>query len=645
MRARIILAFFVFSLLLLFAEPKEATLPTPGNLKIDGLPELPKALYDDVIRYSEFRSAGLLDWHPTKREILILTRFGDVPQVHQVATPGGDRRQLTFFPDRILSGSYNPANGNQFIFSKDEGGAEFYQYYLMDTTIGKPVLLTDGKSRNSGATWAHSGKWLAYTSTRRNGKDADILITDPQNPSNTKTLLETDATGWSVAAWSRDDQKILAGLYKSAVVSELYLVDVASGEKTKLGPEDPKSGYFDAEFASDGKGAYVISNEGSEFKSLTYLDFATKKATPLRPTLKWDVMLISLSKDGKRLAYLVNEDGVETLHVMDTKTRRDLTLPSIPAGTVGSIRWRDNSNELAFSLASATSPGDVYSIDLSANKVERWTFSETGGLDASQFPEPKLIRWNSFDGLAVSGFLYPAASKFTGPRPVIINIHGGPEGQSQPGYLGANNYYLNELGVVLIYPNVRGSAGYGRTFLNLDNGSKREDSVKDIGALIDWIKTQPNLDASRIMVTGGSYGGYMTLATMTHYSDKLRCGLDIVGISNFRTFLERTEAYRRDLRRAEYGDEREPKMRDFFETIAPLNNASKITKPMFIVQGYNDPRVNYKESEQMVSAVRKNNVPAWYLLADDEGHGFAKKRNKDYQFAATILFVKQHLLN
>jgi dipeptidyl aminopeptidase/acylaminoacyl peptidase len=311
---------------------------------------------------------------------------------------------------------------------------------------------------------------------------------------------------------------------------------------------------------------------------------------------------------------------------------------------IGGLRWHPNGRELGFTLSSARSPADVYSIEIETGKLERWTFSETGGLNPESFSEPELIRWKSFDGRMISGFLYQPPARFARPRPVMIKIHGGPEAQYRPGFLGADNYFLNELGVAIIQPNVRGSAGYGKTFLALDNGMKREDAVKDIGALLDWIGTRPDLDKERVMVTGGSYGGYMTLAVMTHYNDRVRCALEVVGISNFVTFLERTEAYRRDLRRAEYGDERDPQMREFLLRISPLTNAHKIRKPMFIVQGKNDPRVPASESEQMVAAIRDNGVPVWYLLAEDEGHGFAKKKNRDVQLAATVLFVEQHLL-
>jgi len=323
---------------------------------------------------------------------------------------------------------------------------------------------------------------------------------------------------------------------------------------------------------------------------------------------------------------------------------KDAALPKLPAGVVGVIRWHQNSRDLGFTVTNARGSGDSYSIDVTTGKLERWTTSETA-VKTDAFPEAELVKWKSFDGKEISGFLYrPPAAKFSGKRPVLVVIHGGPEGQSQPVFLGRGNYYLNELGIVLIYPNVRGSTGYGKTFSLLDNGFQREDTYKDINSLFDWIGAQSDLDASRICVTGGSYGGHMTLAVSTFYSDRIKCSVDIVGMSNLVTFLEHTEAYRRDLRRVEYGDERDPRMHEFLEKIAPMNNIDKIKKPMMVVAGKNDPRVPVSESEQIVAALKKQGTPVWYLMGKDEGHGFRKKTNQDFQFYATVEFLKEYLL-
>ena len=422
------------------------------------------------------------------------------------------------------------------------------------------------------------------------------------------------------------------GEYISANESRYWLVDAATGAKSLATPESKeKVAWGRAVFAKDGKSVYTTTDSGAEFHRLVSLDLATKKITVLTPGVEWDVSSLSLSEDGGRLAYVVNEGGVETLHVLDTATKKEIALPKIPLGTIGAVRFHANGKDLAFTLSSARSASDVYSIDVTAGpsgKIERWTESEMGGLDPAALFEPEKISWKSFDGRAITGFLYRPPASFPGPRPVILNIHGGPEGQYQPGFLGRNNFYLNELGVALIFPNVRGSSGFGKTFLALDNAEKREDSVKDIGALLDWIAAQPGLDKSRVMVTGGSYGGYMTLASMTNYNDRFRCAVDVVGISSWVTFLEHTEAYRRDLRRAEYGDERDPKMRELLLAISPLTNAGKITKPMFIVQGRNDPRVPYTEAEQMVAAIRKNGGPCGTSSRRTRGTASARRRTR-----------------
>jgi dipeptidyl aminopeptidase/acylaminoacyl peptidase len=361
--------------------------------------------------------------------------------------------------------------------------------------------------------------------------------------------------------------------------------------------------------------------------------------------IKWSVDTFDLSRDGKTIAFVTNEDGISKLYLMDTATRKYHPVAGIPDGLIGGVRFHNNNHDLGFVLTSARSTADVYSLNVTTGKIERWTFSETGGLNTATFATPQLIKWKTFDGITISGFLYsPDAKKFPGKRPVIVNIHGGPEGQFRPGFLGRNNYFINDLGVALIFPNVRGSIGYGKTFLKLDNGMHRDDTYKDIGALLDWIKQNPSLDGDKIMITGGSYGGHMTWATATFYNDKICCSLPIVGMSNLVTLLEHTEAYRRDLRRVEYGDERDPKMREYLEKIAPLNNSEKIRKPVFAVVGKNDPRVPWTESRQMLDKLKSNGIATWFLMANDEGHGYAKKKNQDFLFYATVMFVRQYLL-
>ncbi len=620
----------------------------PGdNLVTEGIPKIPASLASEVGRYTKGRAAELLSWHPTKREILIATFFGNTAQVHQVKFPGAARTQLTFFDDRPTMGvSYQPTKGNFFIFNKDTGGDQNYQIYRYDFDTSAITLLTDGKSKNSPGVWSNAGDQIVYSSTRRNGKDTDLYVVDPSQPESNRMLAPLEGGGWKALDWSPDDRKILVLETISVNESYLWLFDVAGGERTLITPKSSaeKIAHGDGRFRKDGKGVYVVTDRESEFRRLAFLEFASGRYTSLSGHINWDVQEFEPSPDGKMLALVTNEDGLTVLHLLDALTGKEKTLDHFPNGIFG-IHWHQDGKELGFSRDSARTPADAYSLNTTTGRLERWTFSETGGLDTTGFVDPELVHWKSFDDRVISGFLYRPPLRFTGKRPVIINIHGGPEEQFQPYFMGPQNYYLNELGIALLFPNIRGSAGYGKTFLKLDNGALRENAYKDMGALLDWIKTQSDLDADRVMVTGVSYGGHMALATATRYPKRIRCAVDIVGPSNLKTFLENTAPYRRDLRRVEYGDERDGETRSFLERTAPLNNASKITKPLFIVQGKNDPIVPPSESEQMISAVRKNGVPVWYLMAKDEGHGFFKKSNGDYQFHATVLFVKAYLLD
>ncbi|MBC7875224.1 MAG: S9 family peptidase [Ferruginibacter sp.] len=620
---------------------------TPGsNLIIEGLPGIPASVATSVKRYTESRNAGFCDWHPVKREMIIATRFGNTAQLHQVKMPMGDRKQITFFDEPVANATYEPINGDYFLFTKDVGGNEFSQIYRYDVKDGGITLLTDGKrSQNGGITWSNNKKWISYSSTKRNGADRDIYIMDPKNRKTDKMVLQVSGGGWGVADWSADDKTLLVGEFLSANESYCWLVDVETGVKTELTPRNEKGvSYSQAAFSRDGKGIFFISDKDNEFQRLGYMDLVSKKPVYITTKIPWDVDGFDLSKDGKQMAFVTNEAGASHLYLMNTATRQYKEVKNLPIGLYGGITFHSNNKDLVVSVNSAQSPTDVYVLSTVTGNAERWTESEMGGIVASELRMPELIKWKSFDEKEISGFYFKPAAKFTGKRPVIINIHGGPEGQSRPGYQGANNYYLNEMGVAIIYPNVRGSSGYGKSFLLADNGMKREESVKDIGALLDWIEKQPDLDATKVMVTGGSYGGYMTLAVATNYNNRISCALDIVGISNFNTFLKNTESYRRDLRRAEYGDEREPAMAAFFEKIAPLNNAQKITKPLFIVQGGNDPRVPRTEAIQMAKKVKDNNGVIWYLEAKDEGHGFSKKNNIDFLRYATINYINKYLL-
>lgn len=624
----------------------EKQLQAGDNLIVDGLDPIPLSLVEEVNRYTQVRSASFVDWHPGRREMLISTRFGNTSQLHAVRSPMGARTQLTFFEEPVGGATYEPIKGDYFVFSRDAGGNEFAQLYRYDLNDGGVTMLTDGgRSQNGGMRWSKKGGKMLYASTRRNGSDRDIWLMDPMKPSEQKLVMELKGGGWGVSDWSPDEKTFILGESVSVNESRLWLVDMATGERKRLSPEVKEQAVFGGGlFSNDGKTIFITTDLNHEFRYLASMDLASGVIKSITKDIPWDVSDYDLSPDGRNMLFSTNEAGISKVYLLDVVKNTYRRIQEIPDGIVGGLDWHANGAEFSLSWSSATASSDVYSFQLKTGKLERWTESELGGLQPSQFNEARLVQWKSFDNTIISGFYYKPPAKFTGKRPVMIVIHGGPEGQSRPTFQGRNNYFLNELGVALIYPNVRGSTGYGKGFVKMDNGYLRENSVRDIGALLDWIAQQPDLDASRVMTMGGSYGGYMALACAVHYSDRLRCSNDIVGISNFNTFLKNTESYRRDLRRVEYGDERDTAMYAFLDSISPLNNVGKIKIPMFIVQGGNDPRVPRTEAAQMAEALKKNTIPVWYLEAKDEGHGFRKKTNSDFQFYSTILFVRKYLL-
>ena len=638
-----------------FAQAPAVQRETVGNRTSENIPALPPALVEQLNRYQNTRGAGVAGW---TRDgcLLVSTRFAETAQVHRVCQPLGMREQLTFYPEPVAGITPVPAaaKANGFVFAKDKGGDEFSQLYWFDFDSRATTLLTDGKrSQNGGTVFSRDGARIAYASTARNGTDRDVWVRDVAT-GQSRALL-TEGGSWAAMDFSPDGRRLLVMKYVSAAESYPGVVDVATG-RLELFPVDGGKASFDGfAFAPDGRGVYFISDEPidgqpQEFSSLRHHDPATGKLTVLSAGIPWDVSGLVIADDGRHLAFTSNEDGISKLHVRTIPDHRPVALPALPVGVIDTGAFSPDGTRLAISLNSATSPSDVHVIDLARGALARWTRSEVGGLDPATFVEPTLVRYPTFDTVdgqprTIPAFYYRPANVPAGRKlPVVISIHGGPEAQALPTFNPTAQFLANELGVAMLVPNVRGSSGYGKSYLALDNADKREDSVKDIGALLDWIASQPELDASRVGVIGGSYGGYMTLATLTNYPERVRAGVDVVGISHFGTFLKNTESYRRDLRRAEYGDERDPAMAAVFERISPLRNASKIRAPLFVAQGRNDPRVPYTEAEQIVKAVRANGQPVWYLEYADEGHGFRKKANSDYFNAATMLFWQQHLL-
>lgn len=638
---------FIILFLVLVLMTGESNWHRKGNLVLEGIPEIPVSVAARLHPYQNIRSAVFLDWLPEDKGILIKTRFSETSQIHSIEVPGGQRRQMTFFYEPIDECVVCPdSRRSRFLFTKDSAGNEVNQIYKYDYANGIYMLLSNGKSKHNTIVWSKKGDEFAFRSNKRNRRDYDIYLGDLNGKASFRSILE-EGGYWYPVEFSPDDRKLLVKKYVSSGESYYYILDLRSQKITAINDDTTAIAHGTARWAPDMKGIYVVSDKFSSFKQLLYYDLHSRHFEILTEQIPWDIGEIELSPSRTTLAFTSNEDGYTRLYLMDTESRK-LNRVTLPDGQIFNLTFKPGGDELAITLNMPAQPSDVYTLNLESKTFVRWTHSELGGLDTSAFVSPRMIHYETFDSIGgkprtISAYYYePKKSK--PPYPVLIDCHGGPAVQEKPYFSYLFQFYLNEMGIAVIAPNVRGSTGYGREFMMLDDGEKREDAVKDIGALLDWIHTQPQLDAERIGIKGGSYGGYMALASMIHYNDQLRCGIDEWGISHFVTFLENTGRYRQDIRRTEYGDERDAAMREVLNRISPLTNARRIRKPMFIVQGLHDPRVPASEAEQIVAAIRKNGVDVWYLLAEDEGHGFGKKSNRNIYQQVLILFLEKFLL-
>jgi dipeptidyl aminopeptidase/acylaminoacyl peptidase len=611
---------------------------------VSGVPEVPPEFVARVEPYTDARSAALGDVGDDGHQVLIHTRFANVSQLHRVSAPLGMREQLTFGKEPVGQASWLPGDPRTIFFLQDSGGGEFYQLYRLDLRTGRRQLLTDGKSRHQTFLLSLDGGRLAYSGTGRNGTDTDVYLADTATPTTAQRLTE-ESGEWGPLDFSPDGKRLLIQQSRAIDDVDIWMVDLGTRQRTRITPDPTTAGKASvraAAFSADGKSVYLVTDRGTEFNQLIRVDLA-RPGSPerLTPDPKWNVEQLAVARDGT-VAFTVNEDGYSKLYLLRGGKRTPVV---VPPGVVTAILFPRRASEvLTFSIDSPTSPLDVWQVSVKSGKLQRWTRSEVGAIDSERFVAPQLVRYPSTDGVQIPAFLYrPAVSRPGARFPVVVIWHGGPESQTRP-YFSTFVQLLVEMGMAVLTPNVRGSDGYGKRYLAADDGVKREQSLKDIGATLDFIARQPDLDPARVAAEGGSYGGYMTLASVAFYPERFRCAVDVVGLSSLPTFLANTSAYRRDLRRVEYGDERKPEVRAVQERISPLNSADRIQAALYVQQGKNDPRVPQSEAEQIVRAVRARSKDVWYLLALDEGHGFKKKETRDYAWTTALYFLQQKLL-
>ncbi len=597
-------------------------------------------LVENTLRRVEAReSRRLVGWMPDGSGLMtIAPRLLFDARLHVVREPGGKVELLPRIP---RDAQVYPAPGRPYlVFATDRDGDEQYNFFRWDLDDAEAELLTSGEERAAMGAFEPDGHRLAYVSTRRNGRDFDLYVMDVRDASTDRLVAEMDGL-WRAVAWSPTSESVLLGRAVSNLDLQLFVFDLEDGSLRRLETDvDGRARVASAIWSRDGRSIYYASDRSSEFTHLRKLDLESGREVVLSEEIHWDVESVQEYGDGSRLLVSVNEDGRTRYYTTDPSGGGFRPLDLFESGQmVATLHPSDPLILVNHTDARGLVRGFVY--DLRSGELEQWV---GGGVRDSELPTARLVRYPTFDEVdgaprMIPAFVYPGAGD--GPRPVLIDIHGGPEAQAR---LRAGQSASRRAGITVITPNVRGSTGYGRTYTSLDDWWLREDAVRDIGSLLDWIVEQPDLDEDRVAVIGGSYGGYMVLASLVHYSSRLRCGVDVVGVSNFVTFLENTAEYRKDLRRAEYGDERIPEMRTFLEEISPLNNADRISSRLMVVQGANDPRVPVGESRQMVERLRSQGLDVSYIEGANEGHGFREPWNALWAGLAQQDFTRDCLL-
>jgi dipeptidyl aminopeptidase/acylaminoacyl peptidase len=590
---------------------------------------------------------------PDGRTVVFLSDASGIPQPWAVtvgpeAAPETAWRRVVTDEERIQFVRFT-VDGRHLLYGRDVGGNENTQLFRVATTgEGSTNLTRAPEVKHMFGALSNDGRWMAYASNARSRGDFDIYVrgvTDDASPP--RRIVE--ATGHREAvAFSRDGSQLAVVEERSNFDQDVHVVTVATGALRTLTahPGEGDVRYQSPRFTRDGTGLFVLSDRGREFMNVALLDLNAQGTTAPRFILDedHDIDAMELSPDGNTLAVVVNLDGFGQLRLYDVSTPtapRERPRPEVPSGEIAGLEFSADGRTLVFALTRASSPDEVYRLDLASARAERVTRSDHAGLDTSRLVEPTVERVRSFDGLEVPVFLFRPRDLAPGERaPVVVNVHGGPEAQFTP-YFSPVIQYLVGHGYIVAAPNVRGSTGYGKRYAHLDDVALREDSVRDLAAVNQWLRSRPDVAPDRIAVYGGSYGGYMVLAALTLYPELWAAGCDVVGIANFRTFLERTAPYRRALREAEYGSlERDGALLD---RLSPIHRVDRIRAPLFVIHGANDPRVPVSEAEQIVAALRARGRRVEYLRFENEGHGISRRENRVRAYGDLVRFFDEVL--
>lgn len=584
--------------------------------------------------FLEINSAVAPSFNYDGSKITFLSNKTGIYQIYLTTKEGGDEEQLTKDDEPIDFVVFSPTK-NEIIFGKSRGGNENMQLFLLDVSLKSVRILTQNpKVKHNWGDWSHDGKFITYSSNERNGTDFDVYVMELET--GVSRAIFSESGSCDSLGFSPNGTMIAVRKKHTGLTHDLYLIDLRNERTILVTNYDEKPCVSSVRWLPDESGFFFISNKERDFYGLSFYDLGTKiERYVLTPA--WEVEGVAITFDGENLIVMVNEDGYRVVTLCNTKTLKPLEQQSFPKGLVSYASWSRDGKLVVFTLAGATKNSDVWVWSKEENKCWQVTHSEQG-VPEEALVEPEVVHYDSFDGLQIPAFLFlPKEKSLNKKLPVIVHIHGGPESQFRPAFSSLIQYFVYQ-GYAVIAPNVRGSSGYGKKYLALDDIHKRMDSVTDLQYLHKFLEKRDDIDAGKIVLWGGSYGGYMVLAGLTFYPDLWAGGVDIVGISNLVSFLENTSPYRRALREAEYGylaiD------REFLESISPLNFIENIKAPLFIVHGANDPRVPLSEAEQMHKKLKELGREVELVVYQDEGHMLTKLKNRLDAYSRVDEFLK-----
>jgi dipeptidyl aminopeptidase/acylaminoacyl peptidase len=615
-----------------------------GALIFDGVPALDPNLGARLVDYLEGRDASLLAWLPDN-SLLVSTRFGDTSQVHRVMAPLGMREQLTWYPDpitKVLTAPAGPADGFAFLKEREADGLAQLFYYSFASHSAR--MLSSGSGRHGSPLWSPDGRHVVFTGNDRDGVTSDIYMSDVGAGTAPHLVVAGRDHPWFPLDWSADGQKLLLWQPGSNDESTLFIGDVNTGSVLPAEVGAKHLGIRHARFAADGRGIYISSVDDADFSQLRYLDLVSHQARELTAAIPWDIVDFQVGADGRYLAYVANDDGRDRLTVLDNQSKLELTPAGLPEGRITGLHFDHTGHLLAFSAEGPQARADVYVYEPERNQLTRWTRSESGAVDPQTFVPAQAVQYPTWDRgksgpRMIPAFVYRPPTP--GTHPVLIEIHDGPAGQFRPGYDAFIQFVVNQLGYVVIAPNIRGSTGYGKSFADLDNGPAREDAVRDLGALLVWVGMQKDLDRAHVAVMGQSYGGFMALAMLTTYGDRLSGGIIVNGYASLPSYLADGAPAEVAGRRAEFGDERDPQLRAELNRLSPINSLAQIRKPVLVFQGLQDTPSQVQQAGQIVAGIRARGGEAWYVTARDEGHDIRHVANQNAWLATVAQFLKK----